>query len=30
VEAREIVALKRFKELMKKSAGRLSFAGHGK
>jgi hypothetical protein len=25
----EIVALKRFKELMKKNAGKLSFAGHG-
>jgi len=30
IEAREIVALKRLKELMKKNAGRLSFAGHGK
>jgi len=26
---REIVALKRFKNLMKKHAGKLSFAGHG-
>lgn len=25
---REIVALKRFKTLMKKNAGKLSFAGH--
>jgi Arc/MetJ family transcription regulator len=25
---REIVALKRFKALMKKNAGKLSFAGH--
>jgi Arc/MetJ family transcription regulator len=27
VALREIVALKRFKELMKKNAGKLSFAG---
>jgi Arc/MetJ family transcription regulator len=26
---REIVALKRFKNLMKKHSGKLSFAGHG-
>jgi Arc/MetJ family transcription regulator len=26
---REIVALKRFKNLMKKNAGKLSFIGHG-
>lgn len=26
---REVVALKRFKELMRKHAGKLSFAGHG-
>lgn len=26
---REIVALKRFKNLMKKNAGKLSFTGHG-
>lgn len=26
---REVVALKRFKRLMKKNAGKLSFAGHG-
>jgi Arc/MetJ family transcription regulator len=26
---REIVALKRFKKLMTKNAGKLSFAGHG-
>jgi Arc/MetJ family transcription regulator len=26
---REIVALKRFKNLMKKHAGKLEFAGHG-
>jgi len=26
---REIVALKRFKKLMKKNAGKLSFIGHG-
>lgn len=26
---REIVALKRFKKLMRKNAGKLSFAGHG-
>jgi Arc/MetJ family transcription regulator len=29
VALREIVALKRFKELMRKPAGKLSFAGHG-
>ncbi|MGO9126540.1 MAG: type II toxin-antitoxin system VapB family antitoxin [Terriglobales bacterium] len=29
VALREIVALKRFKALMKKNAGKLSFAGHG-
>jgi Arc/MetJ family transcription regulator len=29
VALREIVALKRFKKLMKKYAGKLSFAGHG-
>ncbi len=29
VALREIVALKRFKELMKKNAGKLTFAGHG-
>jgi Arc/MetJ family transcription regulator len=29
VALREIAALKRFKNLMKKSAGKLSFAGHG-
>jgi Arc/MetJ family transcription regulator len=28
VVLREIVALKRFKALMKKNAGKLSFAGH--
>lgn len=28
VALREIVALKRFKNLMKKSAGKLSFAGY--
>ncbi len=28
VAPREIVALKRFKDLMKKNAGKLSFAGH--
>ncbi len=27
---REIVALKRFKKLMKKHAGKLKFAGHGR
>ncbi len=27
---REIVALKRFKKLMKKHAGKLDFAGHGR
>ena len=26
---REIVALRRLKDLMKKNAGKLSFAGHG-
>jgi Arc/MetJ family transcription regulator len=26
---REIVALRRFKKLMKKNAGKLQFAGHG-
>lgn len=26
---REIVALKKFKKLMRKNAGKLSFAGHG-
>lgn len=30
VALREIVALKRFKDLMKKHAGELSFAGHGR
>jgi hypothetical protein len=29
VALREIVALKRFKNLMRKYAGKLSFAGHG-
>ena len=29
VALREIVALKRFKDLMKKNEGKLSFAGHG-
>jgi Arc/MetJ family transcription regulator len=29
VALREIVALKRFKNLMKKNAGKLSFAGYG-
>jgi Arc/MetJ family transcription regulator len=29
VALREIVALKRFKALMKKHAGKLRFAGHG-
>jgi Arc/MetJ family transcription regulator len=28
VALREVVALRRFKALMKKSAGKLSFAGH--
>ena len=28
VALREMVALKRFKDLMKKNAGKLSFAGH--
>jgi Arc/MetJ family transcription regulator len=27
---REIVALRRFKKLMKKHAGKLEFAGHGR
>jgi Arc/MetJ family transcription regulator len=26
---REVVALRRFKDLMKKNAGKLSFSGHG-
>jgi len=29
VALREIVALKRFKNLMRKHGGKLSFAGHG-
>ena len=29
VALREVVALKRFKDLMRKHAGKLSFAGHG-
>jgi Arc/MetJ family transcription regulator len=29
VALREIVALQRFKDLMRKQAGKLSFAGHG-
>jgi Arc/MetJ family transcription regulator len=29
VALREIVALRRLKDLMKKHAGKLSFAGHG-
>ena len=29
VALREIVALRRFKDLMKKNAGKLSFASHG-
>jgi Arc/MetJ family transcription regulator len=29
VALREIVALKRFKHLMRKNAGKFSFAGHG-
>ena len=29
VALREIVALKRFQDLMRKHAGKLSFAGHG-
>jgi Arc/MetJ family transcription regulator len=29
VALREIVALKRFKNLMRKHAGKLSFTGHG-
>ena len=28
VALREVVALKRFKDLMKKNAGQLNFAGH--
>jgi Arc/MetJ family transcription regulator len=28
VALREVVALKRFKDLMKKNAGKFSFAGH--
>ncbi len=28
VALREVVALKRFKDLMKKNAGKLKFAGH--
>lgn len=28
IALREIVALKRFKDLMKKNAGKLKFAGH--
>jgi Arc/MetJ family transcription regulator len=27
---REVVALRRFKKLMKKNAGKLQFAGHGR
>ena len=30
VALREMVALKRFKDLMKKNAGKLTFAAHGK
>lgn len=30
VALRETVALKRFKDLMKKNAGKLTFAAHGK
>ena len=30
IALRELIALKRFKDLMKKNAGKLSFAGHGK
>jgi Arc/MetJ family transcription regulator len=30
VALREVVALKQFKDLMRKHAGKLSFAGHGK
>ena len=29
IALREIVALKRFKDLMRKNAGKLSFIGHG-
>ena len=29
VALREIVALKRFKDLKRKNAGKISFAGHG-
>jgi Arc/MetJ family transcription regulator len=29
VALREIVALKRFKELMRRNSGKLSFTGHG-
>ncbi len=29
VALKEIVALKRFKKLLRKNAGKLSFAGHG-
>jgi Arc/MetJ family transcription regulator len=29
VALREIMALKRFKHLMRKNAGKLAFAGHG-
>ena len=29
IALREILALKRFKKLMRKHAGKLSFAGHG-
>lgn len=29
VALREVVALKRFKNLMRKQAGKLEFAGHG-
>jgi len=30
VALREVVALRRFKDLMKKNAGKLTFAAHGK
>jgi Arc/MetJ family transcription regulator len=30
IALREIVALRRFKKLMKKHAGKLEFAGHGR
>ncbi len=30
VALREVVALKRFKDLMRKHAGKLAFAGHGR